>query len=225
MTSEKRIVIGDVLRYARPYDPGPEVVDGMPNYFHLTHTSGSALPLLDRGINPMQQLVAVDGPRRPAILISSSPHRVGSHGTPWQDFFDPDNGHIRYSGDNKDAGRDPALAPGNRLLLEAFRFHSSAEKDVRRLSVPVIFFRRVPRGGRVKGFVEFQGFGVVERAELAVQYDRRRRQSFPNYVFDFLVLSMAREHEEFGWSWIASRADPEAGLGTTHRTAPASWRR
>lgn len=223
-SANRRLRIGQVLRYARPYDPEPEVLDGMPNYFHLTHVPGCSLPLLDRGINPVQAVLARDGERRPAILISSSPHRVGSEGTPWQDFFDPDNGHIRYSGDNKTPGRDPASAAGNRLLLDEFQRQHSMDSETRKHATPIVFFRRVARGGRAKGYVEFQGFGVVERAELVVQYDRKNDRSFPNYVFDFVVLSMAAENEQFDWSWIASRREANVTLATTLRLAPASWR-
>jgi hypothetical protein len=46
------------------------------------------------------KISTVDGERWPAILISSGPHKIGAPETPWQDLFDPDNGHIRYYGYN-----------------------------------------------------------------------------------------------------------------------------
>jgi len=77
--------IGQVFRYSRPYDPNPKVKDGLPNYFHYTQTPGHKMALLDAGINPIQYVKRSDGESRPAILISSSPHKIGSEETPWQD--------------------------------------------------------------------------------------------------------------------------------------------
>ena len=88
--------VGDIFRYARPYDAKPSEIDGYPNFFHRTQTADHKMALLEAGINPIANIRAVDGSRRPAILISSSPHKTGSHETPWQDYFDPDNGHVRY---------------------------------------------------------------------------------------------------------------------------------
>ena len=70
--------IGQIFRYARPYNPKAEIIDGLPNYFYHTFTEEQRLPLLDSGINPIQKIKAVDGLRCPAILISSSPHKIGS---------------------------------------------------------------------------------------------------------------------------------------------------
>jgi hypothetical protein len=216
--------IGDVYRCARPYKSTPEVIDGLPNYFFVTHTEECNRPLLDKGINPIGWVNAVGGKRRPAILIRSSPHKIGSHDTPWQDTFDADNGHIRYYGDNKDPGKGPSDAPGNKALLEAFRQHSSLDLDIRKHSVPVIFFRSVTRKGKAKGFVEFQGFGVIRGVELVTQYDRAKHRSFSNYAFDFAVLSLDENHEEFDWQWISNRRDPNLTLEKTLKNAPESWK-
>ena len=83
------------------------------------------------------------GSQCPAILISSSPHKIGSAETPWQDFFDPDHGHIRYFGDNKNPGTDPASPNGNRALLEQFELHSSPDIKKRMNACPIVFFKRV----------------------------------------------------------------------------------
>jgi len=82
--------IGEIFRYSRPYNAREETIDGLPNFFHYTSSPGAKLALLDSGINPIQKISAPDGQRCPAILISSSPHKIGSPETPWQDFFDPD---------------------------------------------------------------------------------------------------------------------------------------
>lgn len=216
--------IGEVFRYGRPYRPTPAVVDGLPNYFHVTYSAGCKLPLLESGINPIQEVRTLAGPRRPAILISSSPHKIGSEDTPWQDFFDPDNGHIRYYGDNKAPGVDPAVVPGNSALLDAFRIHSALEIEIRKYAVPIIFFERVGHGGRQKGFVRFQGCGIIERVQLVTQYDRKNNRSFPNYVFDFAVFDLSREQEEFSWEWITKRRHTNLGLEETNEYAPKAWK-
>lgn len=66
--------------------------------------------------------------RTPAILTSSSPHKIGSKQTPWQDFFDTDNGHIRYFGDAKIPTADPSRSPG-----------------IQRFSLPIRYRRRTSR--------------------------------------------------------------------------------
>jgi hypothetical protein len=124
--------VGEVFRYSRPYDSVPATKDGLANYFHHTQTAGCKMALLESGINPIQSLAAPDFIRCPAILISSSPHKIGSEETPWQDSFDPDRGYVRYFGDNKAAGSDPATASGNRALLEQFRLHTATERTLRR---------------------------------------------------------------------------------------------
>lgn len=216
--------IGEVLRYSRPYSPEPAVINGLPNYFRLTYSANCKLPLLESGINPIQEIVSPEGRRRPAVLISSSPHKTGSEVTPWQDFFDSDNGHIRYYGDNKTPGVNPASAVGNRTLLDAFRVHSALEVDVRQNSVPIIFFERVSHEGRQKGFVRFQGCGVIERVELVTQYDRKNDRSFTNFVFDFAVLDLSSEDENFSWEWISRRRSLGVTLTETEFYAPKAWK-
>lgn len=219
-----KIRAGQVLRYARPYEPYPQIRDEYPNYFAATHATGLKLPLLERGINPIAEVSALDGTRRPAILISSSPHKIGSEATPWQDVFDTDNGHIRYFGDNKEPGNNPTLAPGNRLLIEQFGRHSALDPIQRARSAPLIFFLRVRRGGRTKGLVQFEGFGIVRGVELVTQYDRSRDQTFSNFVFECSVLSIATEHEEFDWDWINARRNPNLSTPEADQSSPRSWR-
>ena len=216
--------IGETFRYSRPYDPKPLYIDGLPNYFNHTFTEGCRLALLDAGINPIQKLESVTGIRCPAILISSSPHKIGSAETPWQDFFDPDRGHIRYFGDNKVFGTDPAVAPGNKALLEQFGLHTSPNMSQRNKACPIIFFRRVAIGPRAKGNVQFQGFGIIARAERITQFDRRSKSTFTNYVFDFVVFNMLAENEIFSWQWISLRRDPNCSSNAILAAAPASWR-
>ena len=217
--------IGDVFRYSRKNkDPRKCVVDGLPNYYHFTNTPGHKMARLERGINPIGRIAAIDGSRIPAILISSSPHKLGSAETPWQDYFDADNGHIRYFGDNKEIGSDPTLAPGNKVLLEQYGVHSALESEVRLYAAPVVFFRRVREGGRAKGNVQFQGFGIIDRVERITQFDRKNKQAFANYQFDFMILSLAIENENFDWHWISDRRNQSLSLPESTRKAPAAWR-
>jgi hypothetical protein len=216
--------IGTVYRYATGFDPKPLTVDGLPNYFNVVRTENSTLAKLDKGINPVGKVSTSEGTRTPAILISSSPHKIGSATTPWQDFFDPDNGHIRYYGDNKNPGTDSSKTLGNAALLAAFRIHSALEYDIRKHSIPVIFFKRVKYEGRIKGNVVFQGFGIIERVELITQYDQKHNRSFPNYVFDFAVFGMSAENELFSWDWISARRNENLLLKETLELAPATWK-
>jgi len=87
------LIVGDVYRYARPYSASDPIRDELPNYFHCVRTGGEKLPLLEAGINPIRSVKDPNGRSRlPAILISSSPHKIGSEQTPWQDIFDVDHG-------------------------------------------------------------------------------------------------------------------------------------
>jgi hypothetical protein len=216
--------IGQILRYSNRIGPEVADVEGLTNYLHATHLEGQPRALLERGINPIAQVRIAGALRRPAILISSSPHRVGSAQTPWHDVFDVDNGQIRYFGDAKTPGADPAAAPGNKALLDAYAVHSAIEPGERLSATPILFFRRTAVNGIPKGYVTFQGFGVIERVERITQFDTRRGASFSNYVYDFAVLSMSAEHELFNWRWINARRNPTIDDAAALQSAPSSWR-
>src|ERR1700761_6249589 len=129
--------IGQVLRTARPKSASPAKVDGFPNFYAATELEGGSLVTLDSGINRIRPVRAPGGGRIPAILISSSPHRVGTEGTPWQDHFEADNGHIRYYGDNRSPGVDPMTKRGNAALVRAFELQNSPELAERRRATPL----------------------------------------------------------------------------------------
>lgn len=224
MVSSK-LQIGQILRYTREKTPFPEQIDGFANYWTVTHVDGLARPLLEKGINPIAEVEAPSGKRRPAILISSSPHKVGSADTPWHDVFDSDHGRIRYYGDAKMPGEDPAARPGNKCLLEALAVHTAVDPAERANATPILFFQRTAVGGKHKGFLSFQGFGVIERTQRLTQYDPRKEASFTNYVYDFAVLAMVDENETFDWEWINARRTPEITDEQCLARAPSSWRR
>jgi hypothetical protein len=217
-----KLRIGQIYRYARPYSAEKPEIDGYDNYFYLTHTPDKNLPLLEKGIGPIGKVAAPEGHRIPAILISSSPHRAGSEGTPWQDIFDVDNGYIRYFGDNKST--NPAgMAPGNKALYDQFALHMSPVKAERELAVPILFFERETVDGRVKGNMKFQGLGIIQSVEIVTQHQPKIGY-FTNYVYEFSVLSLAKENEEFDWEWISARRNGVA-LKESLQLAPEAWRR
>ena len=199
--------MGAILRDRRPKSLLPPVIDGYANVYAATAYAGvkTVIPF-DSGINPLASVKAPDGSRMPTIIIASSPHKVGRVETPWQDVFEPDRGYVRYFGDNKTPGADPARTRGNRLLLDQFELHTSTQEEIRRRAVPLVFFRRTTVEGKQKGYPQFNGFGIVRRAELVVQLDRAGH-SFSNYMFEFVVFSVAPEHELFDWKWINARRD------------------
>lgn len=219
-----RLGMGQVLRDARPKSDVPALIDGCVNLYAATRMDGARLVPFEAGINPLARVSAPDGPRVPVILIASSPHKIGMAETPWQDLFDVDNGRIRYFGDNKTPGVDPATRPGNRALLAAHRQHAEFDPIERATSVPLLFFRRVPRGGAAKGFAQFEGVGIVSRVELVTQHSARAGGTFANYAFDFLVLDVGREGETVDWRWINSRRDPTVSVEASLELAPWAWR-
>lgn len=77
--------------------------------------------------------------------------------------------------------------------------------------------------GRPYGNIKFQGFGVLEKAELVTQYNPGIGY-FTNYVFTFAVLSLAAEDETLNWEWINKRRLPESEMEGSSKFAPASWK-
>src|SRR5687767_4711096 len=128
-----RLRIGEILRYSKKLDVAAPVVDGVRSFIHLTRlsTPRARMCLLEHGINPVREIRINGGMRRPAVLIRSSTHRVGSDTTPWQDVFEPDNGYMRYFGDSKPGVTQPSLTEGNRVLLEEFKAHTSNDAEIR----------------------------------------------------------------------------------------------
>jgi hypothetical protein len=215
--------MGQVFRDARPKSHRPLVIGDHVNLYAATHLPGGRLVPFESGINPLARVKAPDGERTPAILIASSPHKVGMTETPWQDQFDVDNGRIRYYGDNRTPGRDPSARPGNSGLLAAHLQHAQYDPDERAKSVPLLFFRRVPHEGKAKGFARFEGVGIVTGVELVTQYSANAGGTFANFVFDFLVFDVSAEAETVDWRWLNDRRDPARPLAATLKHAPSAW--
>ena len=220
---DTRIEMGEILRDARPKAADPLWIDGHRNLYAVTSAEGAPLIRFDSGINWNAAVKAPEGLRLPAIIIASSPHKAGRAETPWEDTFDSDRGYIRYYGDNKTPGADPALERGNRVLLDQYALHASKSIEERRRATPLVFFRRMVVGGTPKGYPQFHGFGIIRRAELVVQLNSSGK-SFSNYVFEFLVFTLGPEQERFDWQWINQRRDLTKTLDETNAAAPLAWR-
>lgn len=222
----------ELYRYMKP-SPGPEIefIDGYRNIFHATRwpawpgLAGAGRVQLDHGIDSVKSIKAVDGVRRPAILIASKPHRAGSDWTPWHDELDSERGHVRYFGDNKaELGTGPLGPAGNRSILEQFSLHQGTTREDRLRAAPLLIFESLVHEGKAKGYWRFLGVGIVERAELVAQIDRRNRP-FVNYVFDCLLVDLSSEGLGIAWEWIAARRDPSKSLEECLVLAPSAWRR
>ena len=215
---------GLVYRYPSNRESKTQFVDGLPNFFETTRLDDRPLALMEKGISQIAPTKgALLGFSFPAIIISSSPHSRGSEWNPWHDIFEPDLGYIRYFGDAKKPG-NPALAPGNKVLLEEMTRHTSGDSGVRALASPLVFFERVAVEGRSYGNVKFQGFGVIERAELVTQYNPGIGY-FTNFVFTFAVLSLSDEDEELDWNWINTRRIVDTTERGLLEHAPVAWRK
>lgn len=221
----QRMRIGEIFRYARPYSAELSEIDGYPNFFYKIRLENYPMALIESGINPIGRVTSAGETRTPAILLSSSPHKIGSDHTPWQDFHEPDLGYVRYFGDAKESGEDPALRPGNKAMLRAKQLFDSSDSAVRNSAPPIAVFRRERDAVRTKGLPSFQGFGIIERAELISQFNPNSGQSFANYVFEIAILAMEEENEQFDWSWINARRQKEYSMSETLKLAPASWKR
>lgn len=217
--------VNTVYRYARGSNLDRPMIDGYSNYHLLTVSVDGVKALLESGINPVREVKAADGIRRPLIGIRSSPWKAGTETTPWHDLFDLDHGHVRYFGDHKVSTQGPlGSTTGNAALLGAWESHQGHSRRDRLLAPPVMIFRAVKANGAVKGYVQFCGAAVIERVERVVQSDPQTGLNFPNYVFDLAVVDTSREGDEVDWRWIDDRRDPSLGLEQTLRFAPFAWR-
>jgi hypothetical protein len=209
--------VGDVYRYSSSYKKDVPVIDGIPNFIYVTNTDGENKVLMESGISP----IGSKGPC-PAILIYSSTHKHGSKESPWQDRFETDRGYARYFGDNK-SGKDPSEAPGNKYLLEQFALHNSGLRTERLKAAPILLFRSVQIGARIKGNRLFEGLALINSAERITQFQPDLGY-FTNYVFEFIVLNLANENDHFDWSWISARRETKTNIENSLKLAPHSWK-
>jgi hypothetical protein len=217
-----RLRVGEIFVYSDKFEkqPNQEHIEGMPNYYAATHTTGTTTAKLVKGINPLQPVKQSGGLERiPAIIIVSSPRKAGSEDTPWENYLDADNGYVRYFGDNYKPDQNPDEANGNYRLLEQFRIHKSENRDERIKACPIVIFER-PAVGRLL----FQGIGVITSVELVMQRVPGGTTAFANYAFELTVLSLAETGDTLDWKWISKRRDPSASDQETLELAPESWK-
>lgn len=229
MTEPRLAPVAEIYRYDRAYSPIEVIIDGFPNYWFIQEAPGLGHKrmMLESGINSVAEITAIDGLRRPAIALRSSPWKAGGETTPWHDEFDLAHGHVRYFGDHKASTLGPiGSTRGNRELLNMWELHASGDRRDRLKAAPILMFRAVPvyrEGRRIdKGQVEFCGVGIIERLEYVLQRDPKDRRSFPNIVIDLDMISLG-ELDAMDFRWIDDRRNPDLSSEATLRHAPASW--
>ncbi len=236
------IRVFDYLRYPSSKDDqfAPDLL-GHPSFFLATKwpewpgLEGRGRAQSSKGIDAIAPVRAVDGIRRPAIIIDSSPSEAGSSWTPWHDELSPEDGFIRYFGDNMpDRGLNPLGPAGNKVLAdEQFLLHQGYSREERLRAAPLLFFESAGPRGESSGYRRFLGYGLIERCERVVQVEpdrpgvsrSRSNRLYLNYRYDCLLLDLMSEDLEFPWEWVAARADPTRGQEECLALAPESWRR
>ncbi|MDX6430127.1 MAG: 5-methylcytosine-specific restriction enzyme, partial [Streptosporangiaceae bacterium] len=155
----------------------------------------------------------------------SNPLQAGSETTPWHDVFDLDRGHVRYFGDHRSDTAGPlGSTKGNAALLDTFAAHQAGTEERRVLAAPLVLYRSVRRNGQSKGYLEFCGLGVIERAQKVDLQSPGDGAPFPNYEYDIALLDLSPEDDHFDWKWINARRDRTLTAEDTLELAPASWR-
>ena len=102
--------IGEIFRYPKTKDKNKKIIDGFPNFSFHTNFPNENLVLLESGINPIGKVQNKKITITPAIITRSSPHKIGTIDTPWQDIYNVSKGHIRYFGDNKSSGKPEPIS-------------------------------------------------------------------------------------------------------------------
>jgi hypothetical protein len=220
------VKIGEQLRYGIKVDSEVQTDQGMTNWWWLTAApSGSSLPTvkLDRGIS-FTSLAGLQDARIPILLLRSSPHKAGSETTPWRDVVRPDQGFVRYFGDNRiDTGKSAHETDGNRRMLKALELQEDSDPKVRALAPPLLVFEGFPWKGKAKGQIRFQGLGVLDKAALLVQQDPKTGGNFTNFAFEIVLLDLKDDEDRVDWAWINARRDPALTIAQSNKLAPKAW--
>lgn len=220
-----------LYRYSRNAGRSDVTVDGHRNF---KYTFRSRLPeqsvlQLEKGINISREVDAVDGSRRPIVLLRSTPHKAGSETTPWLDEIDLAAGTARYFGDSKPrvTGRRN-LASGNRSLVSFSHRYYSHLADERLLAPPIALFKGESafikgKGFVHKGFVRFIGIAILRDHSRIQQVDSYGVE-FENIVFDLELCPLDDTDGRVDWSWINDRRDETVPAVDANLRAPAAWR-
>lgn len=214
-----KLRIGDIFRLSNDYSTDTqEFIDNTKNFIYYTKSKNlDSTFRFERGIHKAKNIKAVDGDRDPIIIISSSPHKAGTENTPWKDRYDPDNGIVIYYGDCKSNNINPSTASGNKILMDEWKKHSSNDIKEREKAVPIVFFERIK-----KGYLQFHGFGVIEKVSLITQ--KADNNEFTNFEFEFCILDLSNENNQLDWEWISDRCNNRLSIQETNKNAPLSWK-
>ena len=214
-----KLRIGEVFRLSNDFSlDNKEYIDETKNFIYYTKSCNLESTFrFERGIHKAKKINAKDGDRDPIIIISSSPHKAGTESTPWKDRYDPDNGIVIYYGDCKSNIDKPSETSGNKVLMEEWKKHSSNEISEREKAVPIVFFERIK-----KGYLQFHGFGVLEKVSLVTQ--KGDNSEFTNFEFEFCILDLKKENNELDWEWISDRCNKQLTTKETIKKAPESWK-
>lgn len=214
-----KLRIGEIFRLSNDFSlDSQEYIDGFKNFIYYTKSNHlDSTFRFERGIHKARIVNAKDGYRDPIIIISSSPHKAGTENTPWKDRYDPDNGTVIYYGDCKNNNDKPSETSGNRVLMDEWKKHTSNEVDEREKAVPMVFFERIK-----KGYLQFHGFGILEKVSLITQ--KGNNAEFTNFEFEFCILDLSKENNQLDWEWISERCNKELTIKETNKKAPESWK-
>lgn len=220
-----------VFRYSRNAGPEASVVDGYLNFKNAfrPRRANQALLQLERGISVSKEVKSPDTPRRPVVLLRSSPWKAGSETTPWHDEYDLDAGTVKYFGDSK-----PGIAPngrgavGNRSMASLASHYYAPSREQRQLAPPIALFRgeSTEVGGKGllhKGFVRFVGIAVLEFHE-AVRQVNGDNVPFENLAFYLRICPLSETAGRVDWNWINDRRDDALPAAIANLRAPYAWR-
>lgn len=220
-----------VYRYSRNAGPDSPIVDGHGNFKHALRPrqAGQSLLQLERGISISREVRAPDGPRRPVVLLRSSPRKAGTETTPWHDEYNLDAGTVRYFGDSKPGSPDRGHgASGNRGMSALAPIFNSSSRSERQLAPPIALFRgesaEIEGTGLVhKGFVRFVGLGILASHSPVRQVDADG-VPFENIAFDIRLCSLDDTAGRVDWGWINDRRDATLPAAVANLRAPYAWR-
>ena len=214
-----KLRIGDIFRLSNDYSTDTqEFIDSTKNFIYYTKSKNlDSTFRFERGIHKAKKINAIDGDRDPIIIISSSPHKAGTENTPWKDRYDPDNGIVIYYGDCKSNNINPSTASGNKILMDEWKKHSSNDVKEREKAVPRVFFERIKMG-----YLQFHGFGVIEKVRLVTQ--KTDNKEFTNFEFEFCILDLSNENNQLDWEWISDGCNNRLSIQGANQNAPLSWK-
>ncbi len=225
------VYVGATLRYPKPARPSVPILDGMPSFHYVTRDvrPGAAMVILESGINASAKTPAVDGTRRPAVLIRSSPAKAGTERTPWEDIIDVDAGELTYFGDHK-PGTTGALGStkGNKALEEVWGDYFSKDARRRLAAPPFLVFITTPWLDakfqvRTKGAVRFLGAAVLTEITRIRAVDETSGVEYPNYKTVLRLLEPIDSGASVDWRWINARKDPSLALTDSTEYEPRAW--